>query len=209
MDTLKEDRFLAIARRPGFQTVLDNIDLALARGFRVKVNVVAMRGVNQDEVLDFVNWTKDKDLHIRFIEFMPFDGNQWNWDKVLSYKEILKIVSSELPIHKLKDAPNSTAKAYQVEGYQGTFSVISTITEAFCSSCNRIRLTAEGKLRNCLFARAETDLLSAMRKGEDIQPLITAAIWDKHKSLGGLPEFQDEEGIAKALSSRAMVKIGG
>ena len=209
LDTLKADRFLDITRRPGFEKVMENIQLALDHGFRVKVNVVAMRGFNEDEVVDFVEWTRDQDLHVRFIEFMPFDGNRWNWDKVLSFKEILEIISAKHSIQKLNDAPHSTAKAFRVEGHQGTFSVISTITEAFCSSCNRIRLTAEGKLRNCLFSRSETDLLTPYRAGQDIRPLIEETILSKHKALGGLPEFEDEDAVTDALSNRAMVKIGG
>ncbi len=209
LDTLREDRFLEITRRPGFTQVMENIRLALSEGFRVKVNVVAMRGVNEDEIVDFVRLTEKEDLHIRFIEFMPFDGNQWNWDKVYAFKEMLALIGNDYAIHKLNDAPHSTAKAYQVENFKGTFSVISTITEAFCSSCNRIRLTAEGKLRNCLFSKKETDLLGEFRAGNDIRPLIVSSILGKHEKLGGLPEFEDEAAVKKALSDRAMVKIGG
>lgn len=209
LDTLREDRFKEITRRGEFQAVMDNIQLALERGFRVKINVVAMRGLNEDEYIDFVRLTEKQDLHIRFIEFMPFDGNSWNWEKVFSYKEILALIGKEFSVQKLNDAPHSTAKAYQVDGFKGTFSVISTITEAFCSSCNRIRMTAEGKLRNCLFSRKETDLLSVLRAGEDVRPLITSSIHGKHEKLGGLPEFENEEALKQVLSNRAMVKIGG
>lgn len=209
LDTLREDRFLEITRRSGYAKVMENIRIALSEGFRVKINVVAMRGVNEDEFVEFIRLTEHEDLHIRFIEFMPFDGNKWNWDKVYSYREILELVEKEYPIAKLNDDPHSTAKAYQVEGFKGTFSVISTITEAFCSSCNRIRLTAEGKLRNCLFSKKETDLLTVLRSGEDVRPLIISSILGKHQKLGGLPEFEDEEAVKKALSERAMVKIGG
>ncbi|MCL4103822.1 UNVERIFIED_CONTAM: hypothetical protein GTU68_029139 [Idotea baltica] len=209
LDTLKEDRFLEITRRPEFQQVMDNIQLALDRGFRVKINVVAMQGFNEDELVDFVELGRDKDVHIRFIEFMPFDGNQWNWEKVLPYGEMLNRIGEEFPFLKLEDAPHSTAKAYQVNGFKGTFSVISTITDSFCTSCNRIRLTADGKLRNCLFSAEETDLLSTLRAGGDIRPLIRESIARKHEKLGGLPEFQDEAGLLDALSNRAMVKIGG
>jgi len=168
-----------------------------------------MRGFNEDELIDFVELGRDRDLHIRFIEFMPFDGNHWNWEKVLPFGDMLSRIGEQYPFLKLEDAPNSTAKAFQVNGFKGTFSVISTITDSFCSSCNRIRLTADGKLRNCLFSGAETDLLSALRAGEEIRPLIRSSIASKHKELGGLPEFQNKDDLQQALSGRAMVKIGG
>lgn len=209
LDTLRPDRFAQITRRDQFQQVHGNIMSALAQGFRVKVNVVVMRGVNDDELIDLVEWGKDLDLHIRFIEFMPFDGNSWDWSKVFSYSDMLETIGERYPIHKLSDGPNSTSKAHQVPGFRGTFAVISTVTQAFCESCNRIRLTAEGKVRNCLFAKGEIDLLAAYRAGEDIRPLISAAMQSKAKRLGGLPEFQDQSQLLAGLSKRPMVKIGG
>jgi len=112
---------------------------------------------------------------------------------------------------KLNDDPHSTAKAYRVATWPGTFAVISTVTEPFCGSCDRLRLTAEGKMRNCLFAREETDLLSALRRGEDIAPLIEANVLAKHAMLGGLPPFKPEkqEEVLHDLSERPMVSIGG
>ena len=209
LDTLQRERFRVMTRRDQFEVVHRNILRALDEGFRVKVNAVVMRGQNEDELVDFVRWTRDLPVHIRFIEFMPFDGNAWKWDLVVGHQEMLGMIQEEFEVEKLKDGPHSTAKAYQARGHAGTFAVISTITEAFCSSCNRIRLTAEGKLRNCLFSRSETDLLTPYRQGEDIRPLIVEAIHNKHARLGGLPEFQDEERIQSEISQRAMVKIGG
>ncbi len=209
LDTLKEDRFIEITKRSGLSKVMENIRLALSQGFRVKVNVVAIREMNDDEIVDFIRLTEKEELHVRFIEFMPFDGNEWNWDKVLSYREILTMIEKKFAIQKLNDAFNSTGKAYRVLNFRGTFSVISTITEAFCSSCNRIRLTAEGKLRSCLFSRKETDLLGEYRSGGDIRPLIISSIQRKDEKLGGLPEFENEAAVKKVLSERAMVKIGG
>ena len=209
LDTLKRDRFAEITRRDQFETVMTNIHRAVDEGFRVKVNMVVMRGVNDDELLDFVEWGKDANIHIRFIEFMPFDGNSWDWGKVFSYAQMLEVIGARYPIQKLHDGPNSTSKAHQVPGFKGTFAVISTVTQPFCEGCNRIRLTAEGKIRNCLFAKGEIDLLSAYRKGEDIRPLIGAAMQQKAARLGGLPEFQEQEQLLAGLSKRPMVKIGG
>jgi cyclic pyranopterin phosphate synthase len=209
LDTLDPERFAAITRRDQFAIVKANVALALQRGFKVKLNMVVMRDVNDDELVDFVALGAEADLHMRFIEFMPFDGNAWHWDKVFSYDEMLEKIGARFPIEKLSDKPHSTSKAHRVPGFRGTFAVISTVTKPFCEGCNRLRLTAEGKLRNCLFARAETDLLAAFRAGEDIRPLIAASVAGKAERLGGLPEFADEGALLEQLSKRAMVKIGG
>ncbi|MBK9274839.1 MAG: GTP 3',8-cyclase MoaA [Flavobacteriales bacterium] len=211
LDTFDADRFRKIARRDGFDTVHANILLALRKGLRVKVNMVVMRGVNDDELLRFVELTRDHDLHVRFIEFMPFAGNQWGRDRVYTYAEMLGRIGSAHAFEKLNDDPHSTAKAYRVPGWPGTFAVISTVTEPFCGTCDRLRVTAEGRMRNCLFAREETDLLSALRRGEDIAPLIEANVLAKHAMLGGLPPFRPEkqEEVLHDLSERPMVAIGG
>ncbi|HEX2901118.1 MAG TPA: radical SAM protein, partial [Bacteroidia bacterium] len=111
LDTLDADRFAAITRRDQFSIVKANVDLALQRGFFVKLNMVVMRGVNEDELTDFVALGRDADLHLRFIEFMPFDGNSWNWEKVFSYAEMLDVIGARFAIEKLTDKPHSTSKA--------------------------------------------------------------------------------------------------
>ena len=211
LDTFDAERFKRIARRDGFSAVHGNILLALLRGLRVKVNMVVMRGVNDDEILRFVELTRDHPVHVRFIEFMPFAGNHWGRERVYTYGEMLGRIGSVHSFEKLNDEAHSTAKAYRVPGWPGTFAVISTVTEPFCGSCDRMRLTAEGKMRNCLFAREETDLLSALRRGEDIAPLIEANVLAKHARLGGLPVFnpEKEEQVLHDLSERPMVSIGG
>lgn len=209
LDSFDPKRFAKMTRRDMFAQVKRNIDAAVAAGFHIKLNMVVMRGVNSDEVIDFVARTETDRIHVRFIEFMPFDGNNWHWDSVYSYSEMLHDIQARFTIEKLQDKPNSTSKGYRVKGFAGTFSVISTVTQPFCSTCNRIRLTAEGKLRNCLFARKETDLLTAMRQGADLRALIQESIQGKHEKLGGLPEFQDEKALLEKLDGRSMVKIGG
>jgi len=211
LDTFDAERFKTITRRDGFDRVHANILLALQRGLRVKVNMVVMRGVNDDELLRFVELTREHPVHVRFIEFMPFAGNHWGRERVYTYGEMLGHIGSVHSFEKLNDDPHSTAKAYRVPGWPGTFAVISTVTEPFCGSCDRLRLTAEGKMRNCLFAREETDLLSALRRGEDIAPLIEANVLAKHAMLGGLPQFKPEtqEEVLHDLSERPMVSIGG
>lgn len=211
LDTFDAARFRKIARREGFDRVWANTRLAMERGLRVKVNMVVMRGVNDDELLRFVELTRDHPVHVRFIEFMPFAGNHWGRERVYSYAEMLGLIGSVHSFEKLHDDPHSTAKAYRVPGWPGTFAVISTVTEPFCGDCDRLRLTAEGRMRNCLFTREETDLLSALRRGEDIAPLIEANVLAKHAMLGGLPPFRPEkqEEVLQDLSVRPMVSIGG
>ena len=127
--------------------MLEGIDAARTAGLApIKVNVVVQRGLNDHTVPELLQRFRHTGVIVRFIEFMPFDGNNWQLDKVFSFSEILSDISKHTEFEKLKDKPNSTAKSFRVLGGEGTFAVISTVTENFCSSCNRIRLTADGKL---------------------------------------------------------------
>jgi cyclic pyranopterin phosphate synthase len=202
LDTLNADEFLSITKRGDFQKIMGNINLLLVHDFKVKVNMVVMRGINEHAILDFVNWTKDYPLDIRFIEFMPFAGNSWQRDKVFSYAEMLEVIGEKYTFMKLEDGLNDTAKKYQVLKHAGTFAFITTVTEPFCGSCNRMRLTADGKMKNCLFSSGETDLLSAFRKGEDIVPLIQASLLEKKQERGGQFDFEN-------IENRSMIRIGG
>lgn len=209
LDTLNPKKFKSITKRDVFYLVMENIRKAVELDFRVKLNMVAILGMNDEEILDFIRLTQHEDIHVRFIEFMPFDGNSWEWDRVIGHQYILAKVMQTLPVEKLSDEPNSTSKAYRITGWKGTFAIISTVTQPFCESCNRIRLTADGKLRNCLFDRGELDLLKPLRNGMDIKPIIEAAINNKSEKLGGLPGFDQVEELIPKLSDRSMVKIGG
>ena len=171
-----------------------------------------MKDFNDNEIIDFINFTKDLPISVRFIEFMPFDGNKWDMSKMVSYKEVMTYVNasfSEDQIERLTDAPNDTSKNYKIKGYQGSFAIISSVTNPFCDTCNRIRLTADGKIKNCLFAQTETDLLSAYRSGEDVKQLIENSIFRKAKERGGLPEFRDESAADAFSKNRSMISIGG
>ncbi|QHS58582.1 GTP 3',8-cyclase MoaA [Chitinophaga agri] len=209
LDTLQQDKFTLITRRDIFPQVKRNIDLLLNKGIRVKVNMVVMKGLNDSEINDFVAWTKDTPVHVRFIEFMPFSGNRWTSNKVLSLHEILHGINAEYDFLPLKGGANDTAKGFIVPGHAGTFSVISTMTEPFCSTCNRMRLTADGKLKNCLFSQGETDLLTALRNGEDVLPLIQQNIRSKAKELGGQFTGKLEDVHAELINNRSMITIGG
>jgi cyclic pyranopterin phosphate synthase len=209
LDTLQPDKFNLITRRNQFQLVYDNIQLLIQNDFHVKVNMVVMRGLNHDEINDFILWTKDQPVHIRFIEFMPFTGNKWSSNKVFTWKEILAAVEEYYSYFPLKNEEHDTAKGYMVPGHTGTFAVISTMSAPFCSSCNRMRLTADGKMKNCLFSDKETDLLSALRRGEDVLPLIHKNIESKAKELGGQFTANFEHLHAEDIHNRSMITIGG
>lgn len=209
LDTLQPDKFLLVTRRNEFKQVYSNIQLMLQRGFHVKVNMVVMKGLNENEIVDFVAWTKEQPVHVRFIEFMPFTGNKWTSNKVFSYHEILQLIQQHYNTIKLQDEAHDTAKAFQVPGHAGTFSVISTMTAPFCSTCNRLRLTADGKLKNCLFSKEETDLLTPFRNGADIIPLIHDTIQSKAKELGGQLTTNFENLHTDEIKNRSMITIGG
>ncbi len=202
LDTLQPEKFATITRRDHFDQVRDNIVRLKKEGFHVKVNVVMMRQMNEDEILDFVEWTKASPIHVRFIEFMPFRGNEWDKDAVLGFQEILSMIRRHYTIHKLPDAPNSTSKSFRARGHKGTFAVISTITAPFCHTCNRLRLTADGKLRNCLFARREYDLLTLLRAKEKVRPLIEKALYNK-------AQRGSEHWESQNVAQRSMTRIGG
>lgn len=209
LDTLDKAKFFTITGNNVFQQVYANIQLLLEKNLHPKINIVLIKGINENEVIRFVRWTRDLPIHVRFIEYMPFDSNGWNFNQVVTLEEILTILQQHhLSPIKLNDLPNSTSKSFKIENYKGTFAIISTVSHPFCDTCNRIRLTADGKLRNCLFAQQETDLLTPLRKGEDIIPLIKKNIQAKHFKRGGLPDFSLND-LHSHLSPRKMIEIGG
>jgi molybdenum cofactor biosynthesis protein A len=212
LDSLKEERFNMISRRNYFERILKNIQLLIDEGFRTKVNVVLIKGTNDDEIIDFIEWTKDKKIQVRFIEFMPFDGNNWNWEKKVSLKEILEKVEAKYgkeDLIQLEARPNDTTKNFKISGFSGSFGVISSVTNPFCDSCNRIRLTADGKIKNCLFSSDETDLLTAFRAGNEITSLIYDSISKKKKSRAGIESFENKESAKVHEANRSMIAIGG
>jgi len=212
LDTLVSSKFHSITLRNQFEKVIDNLHLLLNNDFQVKVNVVLMKGFNENEIIDFVQLTKFLPLSIRFIEFMPFAGNEWDRSKMVSEKEILSQVEecfSLDKIQKLDDEKNFTARTYKIEGFQGNFGIISSITNPFCDGCNRIRLTANGKIKNCLFSNSETDLLTAFRNGESITNLISESIKNKKKVRAGMVTISEMDDPALHFDNRSMIAIGG
>lgn len=209
LDTLQKERYVLMTKRDKQEQVLKNIGLLLDRGIHVKVNMVAIKGINDKEILDFIEWTRNTPIDVRFIEFMPFDRNRWQSDKVITLQEILALIQEKHEVSSLARGPHETAKHYKIPGHQGNFSVISTMSHPFCSDCNRMRLTADGKMKNCLFSISETDLLGAYRKGEDIVTLIHQNVQEKKQALGGQFSTDIEKIETAALHNRTMISIGG
>ncbi|MGN6248659.1 MAG: GTP 3',8-cyclase MoaA [Ginsengibacter sp.] len=209
LDTLDREKYKFITRRDLFDVVKKNIDDFLEKDFKIKVNVVVMKDFNENEINDFIAWTKDIPVHIRFIEFMPFAGNRWTSNKVVSMDEILERVGSHYEYSQEEGEKNDTEKRFRVVGHRGSFGIISTMTNPFCDTCNRMRLTADGKLKNCLFSNGETDLLTPFRNGEDILPLIEENIKAKAKELGGQFTRDLQKVEANHIHNRSMITIGG
>ncbi|QIL42498.1 GTP 3',8-cyclase MoaA [Pedobacter sp. HDW13] len=209
LDTLQPEKFMLITRRDVFHQVRGNIELLLQNRIAVKINMVVMKGLNDCEIKDFIEWTRHNPIQIRFIEFMPFTGNKWTSNKMFPLDEILATIEKDFTVLPVKIAPHHTAKSFMIPGHDGSFAIISTMTAPFCGTCNRMRLTADGKLKNCLFSDGETDLLTALRNNEDVAPLIKSSIWGKKKELGGQLAANFEKIDAGAINNRSMIKIGG
>uniref|UniRef100_A0A8C9KTU9 Molybdenum cofactor biosynthesis protein 1 n=1 Tax=Panthera tigris altaica TaxID=74533 RepID=A0A8C9KTU9_PANTA len=190
LDTLVPAKFEFIVRRKGFHKVMEGIHKAIELGYSpVKVNCVVMRGLNEDELLDFVALTEGLPLDVRFIEYMPFDGNKWNFKKMVSYKEMLDTLRQQWPeLEKLPEEESSTAKAFKVPGFRGQVSFITSMSEHFCGTCNRLRITADGNLKVCLFGNSEVSLRDHLRAGaseEELLQIIGAAVGRKKRQHAG------------------------
>ena len=211
LDSLDPIKFRQITRRDHFKKVMQNLDLLLNEGFEVKINVVLMKGFNEDEILDFIQFTKDKNVDVRFIEFMPFGGNDWKSEKLVSLDEIVSLAKNAFGANliKLKDHKNDTTKNFKIEGFLGKWGVISTVTSPFCTGCNRMRITADGKMKNCLFSNNEMDLLSPLREGKKIDKLVQLAVYDKHAVRGGMDTHEKFADKKLNQENRSMIAIGG
>lgn len=209
LDSFNREKFFRITGTDNFQKVFENIQLFSAKGFNIKVNVVVIKGVNDDEILDFAAWTKDNSFEVRFIEFMPFNGNRWKNTQVFPGADILSVIAQKYDFSPIQNSKNDTSKKYKIAGFKGTLGLISTITQPFCEGCNRLRLTADGKMKNCLFSKRESDLLTALRKGEDILPLIRQNVLNKFKERGGQFNENVAELDGEKIKNRTMISIGG
>ena len=174
-DSLRPERFAEITRRDDLARVLRGIDAAIDAGFDpVKVNCVVMRGVNDDEIGDFVLFGREKGVEVRFIEFMPLDADgNWSNSTVVPVQEILAKVNE---VHPVEPVVRSSAPAsrYRFTDGRGSVGIVASVTESFCSTCDRVRITADGQFRNCLFATSETDVRKLMRDGASDDDLAHA-----------------------------------
>jgi cyclic pyranopterin phosphate synthase len=184
LDSLRRERFLAITRRDELARVLDGIAAAKDAGFDpVKVNVVLERGMNDDEIVDFATWGRDEQVAVRFIEFMPLDATgEWARDKVVSQDEILDAISAVYPLVPAPARGAAPADRWLYADGRGDIGVIPSVTKPFCGDCDRVRLTAEGQLRTCLFETREFDLRAIVRNGgtdDDLAAEIVRAVGTK------------------------------
>ncbi|XP_044738019.1 molybdenum cofactor biosynthesis protein 1 isoform X2 [Chrysoperla carnea] len=181
LDTLKPDRFIELSRRKGHERVLAGIHLALQLDYQPKINCVLMKNINDDELLDFVDLTKDLNVDVRFIEYMPFDGNKWNQTTMVSFQEMLNAIRLKYPnLEKLENHKNDTSKTFKIPEFKGKISFITSMTNHFCNTCNRLRITADGNLKVCLFGNTEVSLRDFIRSEQfnedELVYLINAAV---------------------------------
>ncbi|KAJ2932791.1 hypothetical protein H1R20_g4303, partial [Candolleomyces eurysporus] len=206
LDTLDPFKFELITRRRGHDAVLKALDVALHSKLSfVKLNVVVVKSLNDMEILDFIKLTKDTPLSVRFIEFMPFTGNKWDQKKMVPSSELLSRIRAEYPA-VIRDAEelNETARTWKIPGFKGSFGFISSMSDHFCSSCNRLRLTADGQIKVCLFDPNEVSLRDAMRQGasdDDITKIIQRAVSGKKEKHAGMNEID-------VVTNRPMILIG-
>ncbi len=208
MDTLRRDRFQSITRRDFFDQVWEGLETAESLGFDpIKINVVAMRGVNDDEVLDFARLTYKKPYHIRFIEIMPVGENHaFTKGRFISEEEILDKIRTLGKIEFLKSGSlDGPSRRYKLEGSCGELGFIGALSNHFCAKCNRLRLTSCGQLRGCLFSDKETDIKTPLRKGGTDSLLLSLI---KHTILNK-PTSHGVHAWAPRNCARPMNTIGG
>ncbi len=184
LDSLHPEKFHAMTRIDALPQVLAGLDAAAAVGFApIKINCVVMRGYNEDEVVDFATLARARDYRVRFIEFMPLDADgKWTQAQVVPGREILDRIHARYPIEPVAHGPEPSTRYRFSDGAPGEVGVIASVSEPFCASCNRVRITADGQLRVCLFALDETDLRTPLRAGasdDELLALIRDAVWRK------------------------------
>jgi cyclic pyranopterin phosphate synthase len=208
VDSLQRDRFYALTRRDALGRVLDGLRTlaAFPEAHPIKVNAVAIRGFTEQEVLPFAALARSSDYEIRFIEFMPLDADRaWTPDQVLTGAEIRAAIEAVHPLVAEPREPSATAQVYRFADGAGRIGFINPVSEPFCADCNRVRLTADGRLRTCLFSLHETDLRGPLRAGatdDEVERIIRDAVWRKE-----LKHHVGEPGFIQP--ARPMSAIGG
>jgi cyclic pyranopterin phosphate synthase len=208
IDSLQRDRFFHMTRRDALPQVLRGLEALAAHPevHPVKVNAVAIRGFTEEEALPFAEFARSTAFQVRFIEFMPLDADHaWSADSVLTGEELRAIIERVHPLEELPREPSATARLFRFRDGRGEIGFINPVSEPFCSDCNRVRLTADGRLRTCLFSVNETDLRGPLRAGasdSDLEAIVRDAVWRKElKHRVGEPGF--------VQPARTMSAIGG
>ena len=207
LDTLQADRFKLLSRRDGLNDVLKGIEASINAGLNpIKINSVLMPGINDDEAVELVHWAMGLNLQLRFIEQMPLDAQQsWSRNSMISANSIKEKLSEKFELKKLGDRGSDPAELFEIVGTGQKVGIIASVTKPFCSSCDRLRLTADGQLRNCLFSLEESDLRTSLRQNrseEDLKLQIKACVKGKKAGHGiGEPTF--------VQPPRPMSAIGG
>jgi cyclic pyranopterin phosphate synthase len=208
LDSLQRDRFFAMTRRDSLPQVLRGLEALASHPeiHPIKVNAVALRNFTEAEALPFADFARSTAFQVRFIEFMPLDADRtWTRDQVLTGEELRALIHERYPLEELPREPSATARVFRFADGQGEVGFINPVSEPFCSDCNRIRLTADGRLRTCLFSLHETDLRAPLRAGasdSEIVNVIRDAVWRKElKHNVGEPGFRQPP--------RSMSAIGG
>jgi cyclic pyranopterin phosphate synthase len=212
LDTFRRDRFHQLTRRDSLAEVLEGIEAAIAAGYEnIKLNVVVLRGVNDDELLDFVRYTTSRPVAVRFIEFMPFAGNDWNEMHCMTMSDMLARIEPEFMLERIPDGPSPISRDYRVVdratgiSHRGTVGVIASMSRPFCDSCSRLRLTAEGMVMPCLHSPLEFDLRRVLRDGGDDDAIARVFL----DALGAKPLEHPSADELIAQASRVMIQIGG
>ena len=208
IDSLQRDRFFAMTRRDALPQVLRGLEALAAhpQAHPIKVNAVALRGFTEQEVLPFARFAREHPYEVRFIEFMPLDGDRsWTRDQVLTGEELRALIHAVYPLEPEPREPSATARTWRFADGAGRIGFINPVSEPFCSDCDRIRLTADGKLRTCLFSLNETDLREPLRSGatdDELGQIVRDAVWRKE-----LKHHVNEPGFVQP--ARTMSAIGG
>jgi cyclic pyranopterin phosphate synthase len=208
IDSLQRDRFFEMTRRDALPRVLKGLETLaqFPEAHPIKINAVGMRGFTENEVVPFADFAREYPYQVRFIEFMPLDADRsWDMDKVLTGDEIRAAIHAVYPLEAEPREPHATARVYRFADGKGHIGFINPVSEPFCGDCDRIRLTADGKLRTCLFSIGETDLRAPLRAGatdDDLEKIIRDAVWRKE-----LKHHVNDEGFVQPL--RTMSAIGG
>ncbi|WP_421764692.1 GTP 3',8-cyclase MoaA [Ekhidna sp.] len=205
LDCLDRQKFKEITRRDEYEEVSAALYEMIARDFNLKVNCVVMEGVNEDQILPLIELAKEHLVSVRFLEEMPFNGLGGKVETPMNYKDILSVIEKEHDFTKMIDGPHSTSQNYQIAGFKGSFGVIPSFSRTFCGDCNRLRMTATGEIRTCLYGHSQLNLRDILRSGasrEEVKEALMVAVANKPKDGFAAAEENEKEYLS-------MTKLGG